>query len=498
MAAESLSWPDRPLVSLLMPVYNSQPDWLRDAVASVRSQSYDRWQLCVVDDASTAAHVQPLLAELAAGEARIEVLHRAANGGIAAASQSALEMARGEFVGFLDHDDVLQPHALHSMVARLRSEPGLDMVYSDEDKLLLDGRRGEVFFKPDWSPDLLLAVNYIAHFTVIRRSVLIEAGGFRPGYDGAQDYDLFLRVVELARGVGHVADVLYSWRQVPGSAALAGDEKPYAHDAGRRAIADALNRRGRTARVDLPGPSLYEVHYQTRGRPTVAVIPWGGGAGAWDGGAGYGRLEIRPAGEGGWKALNEAARPARSQFLLFVNAGLAPRHPDWIGALLEHGLHPEVGAVGGRLYGADGASWQEGLGLGLGPAVQRLVYGEYFAMGRRIRDVSAVSASCLITRRSLFEELGGFDQDYERDHADADYCLRLRERGLLVVYSPMAELSWTEPPTGRTEHRADADRLRSRWGSRGVLCDPYVGPHIIPEGRVRIRLGAGQGGGGPL
>jgi GT2 family glycosyltransferase len=491
MAAEAQTWSERPLISLLMPVYNSEPHWLEDAVGSVLAQSYDRWQLCIVDDASPEPHVRPLLEELAARDPRIEVVHKELNGGIAAATQTALEMARGEFVGLVDHDDLLRPHALFSVAGRLRQDGRLDLVYSDEDKLLVSGQRGQPFFKPDWSPDLLLSGNYITHFTVIRRSVLEEAGGFRPGYDGSQDHDAFLRALERSREIGHIPDVLYTWRQTPGSAALTADAKPYAHEAGRRAVADALARRGCEARVDLSAPGRYDVRYRLRGRPRVTLIAWGGRSGDWAPGE-QPNLDVELVRVPGssWEALNRAALKAGGEHLVFVSARLRPDRPDWLEALIEQSQRPEVGAVGGRLLRRDGNVWQEGLGLGLRTAVAPLAYPSYFLLGETIRDVAAASVDCLATRRDLFAEMGGFSRDYAMAHADVDYCLRARERGLLIVYTHLALLRWsTRRPALRDDPR-DTALLRSRWAPDGELTDPYVGPHIIPEGWVTLRLSA--------
>jgi glycosyltransferase involved in cell wall biosynthesis len=234
-----------------MPTYDPQEGWIRPAIDSVVAQVYENWELCIADDASTAPHVDRILREYEAADDRVKVVRRSENGGIAAATASALGIASGEFVALLDHDDVLRPHALHRVVEALRTAPDMDIVYSDEDLLLEDGRFGRPAFKPDFSPDFLLSVNYICHLLVLRRSLVEAAGGFRDGFDGAQDHDLLLRTTEKARRVGHVPDILYGWRQVPGSVALAGEEKMYAYAAGKRAVEDALARRGLPGQVTL-------------------------------------------------------------------------------------------------------------------------------------------------------------------------------------------------------------------------------------------------------
>ena len=220
MRATSATWRRRPLISIVVPVYNPQAEWLRSALQSVVDQAYTNWELAIADDASTRPYVRPILQEFAARDDRVKLVFREQNGNISAASNSALKVATGEFVGFLDHDDLLSPDALYEVAAYINSDPEADVVYSDEDKLLARGRRWRPFFKPDWSPDLLLRTNYICHFAVIRRSLVESIGGLRLGYEGAQDYDLILRATENARHVGHVAKPLYTWSQVKGSMAL--------------------------------------------------------------------------------------------------------------------------------------------------------------------------------------------------------------------------------------------------------------------------------------
>ena len=263
---------DAPVISLIMPVHNPERGWLEAAIRSVLDQVYPHLELCIADDASTAPHVRSVLAA-AAADPRVRVVYRDQQGGIAAASNSAMDLAAGEFVAFIDNDDVLRPHALYSMAAYVREHPDADLVYSDEDKLLPDGSFGAPTFKPDFSPDRLLAENYINHFTIVRRTTANAVGGFREGFDGSQDHDLMLRATEAAGHIGHVPDVLYGWRMVPGSTAVSAGFKPLAQDAGRRAVADALRRRGLEGRVDLgPSPGLYIPRYAIAGTPSVDVI----------------------------------------------------------------------------------------------------------------------------------------------------------------------------------------------------------------------------------
>jgi glycosyltransferase involved in cell wall biosynthesis len=235
MKAELKTFGYMPVISIVTPVYNTDEVRLRKAIESARAQIYPHWELCLVNDGSTKVHVRAVLDEYVALEPRVWVKHLSRNHGIAGASSDGLGLATGDFVAFLDHDDELPPEALFEVAKRLNEDPDLDLIYTDEDKLDLDGRRVEPFFKPDWSPDLLLSMNYITHLSVFRRSLLGEIGGFRLGLDGSQDYDLLLRFTERARHIAHIPKILYHWRKTAGSAAASPAAKPFAYEAGRQA-----------------------------------------------------------------------------------------------------------------------------------------------------------------------------------------------------------------------------------------------------------------------
>ncbi|HEX8117241.1 MAG TPA: glycosyltransferase, partial [Pyrinomonadaceae bacterium] len=269
--SEALSY--KPLFSVLMPVYNVDEVWLRRAVESALGQLYARWELCVADDRSTRPHVRRVLEEYAARDPRVRVVFREENGHISRASNTALGMARGEFVALLDHDDELAEHALYTVAEELNAHPEADLVYSDED-MLEGGRRLDPFFKPDWSPDLLLSLNVISHLGVYRTSLVREVGGFREGFEGSQDYDLALRVTERAPAshVRHVPHVLYHWRRIPGSLAAGAGEKEYAHPAARRVINEHLRRKGVKAEVTSGLGTLHRVIYSLPSPPPPVSI----------------------------------------------------------------------------------------------------------------------------------------------------------------------------------------------------------------------------------
>lgn len=522
MAAQVRGWDDRHEISVVMPVYDPEPAHLQAAIDSLHAQVYDRWELCIADDGSRSAEVQRLLNELST-DRRVRIHRRSKHGGIAAASNDALALARGEWVAFLDHDDVLEPHALYHIVEHLRQHPDTDVVYTDEDKLFPDGSRGEPFFKPDWSPDLLLATNYLCHLTVVRRRLVIEVGGFREGFDGSQDHDLFLRVTERARSVGHVSLPLYSWRRVPGSAAASTAAKPQAYVAGMRAVADALQRRGVEARVEPgPSPGRYHVRRHLRHRPAVAVVvptrdrvDLLAGCVAAVERSGYRPLEViivdndsrhpatlawlegcghrvlRCPGPFNFSSLvNAGVAATEAEHVVLLNNDVEAREPGWIEAMLEQSQRPEVGAVGARLLYPDGRPQHEGVSLGVDGPAENIDATGYFDLGRVVREVAAVTAACMMCRRQVFAVLGGFDETLMVAFNDVDFCLRARLAGYRIVYTPLATLVHREGASrGRAHPGADERCFVERWGPRGYLRDPYVSPHLASFRPVRLRLG---------
>jgi O-antigen biosynthesis protein len=486
---------DAPVISLVMPVHNPERSWLEAAIASVLEQAYPHLELCIADDASTRSHVRAVL-ESAAADPRVRVVYRDQQGGIAAASNSALEVAHGEFVGFIDHDDVLRAHALYSMVAYVRDHPEADVVYSDEDKLLPDGSLGAPTFKPDFSPDRLLAENYVNHFTLVRRSLVSSVGGFREGYDGSQDHDLMLRATEAARYVGHVPDVLYAWRMVPGSTAVSAGFKPLAQDAGRRAVADALQRRGVDGLVDLgPSPGLYVPRYALAGTPSVDVllIARGGRTDAAECAAGIERLStyanrrvtiVSVAGATP-AAINRAVSELSGDHIVLVDASARVITSDWLETMLELSQRTDIGAVGIRLRYPDGTVAHEGMVLGrLGPAAS---VDQHLHV---IKEMSAVSGACLMTRREVFEQAGGIDERFTRALWDVDYCLRVRARGQRVLCTPLAEMTWGDATCAGTRAKSgrDAQTFAGLWGGVGEIDDPYLNVNVLWPTPLSLRI----------
>ncbi|MBV8196405.1 MAG: glycosyltransferase family 2 protein [Candidatus Dormibacteraeota bacterium] len=509
----------RPKVSVLMPVHDPPLEWLQSAVDSVRGQIYETWELCIADDASSNQAVVRRLRDLASADSRIRLVERRTNGGISEASQSALVIASGEYVTLLDHDDVLERHALHTMIAALQNQPDADVVYGDEDKVLPHGTLGKPMFKPDWSPDLLLSCNYITHAVLFRRELAVAAGGFRAGFDGSQDHDLLLRVTERTDRIAHVADVLYHWRVGPGSTAASEDAKPMAREAGRRAVEEAVRRRGTEARVEYGRhPGFYNVRYAIRGQPSVSVIIptrdrlklLQACIASVEALTTYSKYEIvildndssepetleflrrsphrvvRVEGRFNYSTLvNRAATVTTSDHLLFLNNDTAVVTSDWLEAMLEHSQRSEIGAVGARLLFPDGRVQHEGIMCGGLFVASNIEIGWPLV----VRDVSAVTGACLMTRREVFESVGGFDESLAVAFNDVDYCFRVRAAGKRIIFTPLAELVHHESASrGALHPEADEARFVQRWGDRQHLRDPYINENVLLPVPLRLRL----------
>jgi GT2 family glycosyltransferase len=540
MAATIAGMTDPPRFSVLLPVYNVAEKHLRRAIESVRGQNYPHWELCIADDGSTSPALQRLLEEYTRIDPRIRAVFLPENRGIAAASNAALNLATGDYVALLDHDDELAEHALFRMAEAIVADRGVDVLYSDEDKLDIDGRHVEPFFKPDWSPELFLACMYTCHLGVYRTSLVREAGGFRSEYDSAQDYDLMLRLLERSPAIQHIPDVLYHWRKLPTSAATTVSAKPQAPEAGRRALQDHLERTGRPGAVQ-PGavPGLHRVRYRIIGRPKVSIVI----ASACQpitvrGGStyhvvrcvesirrksSYASYEILlvhheddltpelaatlerlgvvclPYDEPfNWSAaMNRGAATATGDHLLFLNDDMEVLTPDWLEALLEFSQQREIGAVGGKLLFPNGELQHVGVLVGeLTPrhAFYRFPgpFPGYFSSNLVHRNCSAVTGACLMTRAELFHELGGFVEGLSLNYSDIDYCLKVVSDGRRVVYTPYAQLYHYESSTKAGVSEAELNTFRQRWQGKWPR-DPYFNPNLSSH-FVDYRIDLGQRG----
>jgi GT2 family glycosyltransferase len=476
-----------------MPVYNTPRAFLRQAVESVQAQLYTHWELCIADDASPEPEVFALLQELAAADDRIKIMRREVNGHISASSNSALALATGDFVALMDHDDVLAEHALFEVVAALNDNRDLDLIYSDEDHIDQHGRRNNAYFKSDFNIDLLLGQNMISHLGVYRRSLLEQVGGFRLGLEGSQDYDLALRVVDatVPARIHHIPAVLYHWRSNTGQATFSEEFMQRCLDTARRALTDHLARRGQRGVVlehpkvpswqrvkrAVPDPApLVSVIVPTKDKPeilrpciegilhrtdyqnlqVIIVDHQSTDPAALDLLARLAedpRVEIMPyEGPFNYSAINNAAvKRARGTLLALLNNDVDVINPEWLDEMVALAALPEVGAVGAKLFYPDGRVQHAGVLLGAGG-----VAGHYFHLfdasdpgyfGRAVMtsSVAAVTAACLVVRRSVFDEVGGFDEvNLPVAFNDVDLCLKIGEAGYRNVWTPHAQLTHYE------------------------------------------------------
>jgi GT2 family glycosyltransferase len=513
----------RPLISLVMPTYKSDLRYLRQAIDSVRAQHYPEWELCIVDDGSGQPELAAAIQRFADADPRIKFEAAAENRGISAATNAALAMCGGEFVGFLDHDDTLTPDALLRVLQALSADPALDVVYSDSDKLTLHGVRADPFLKPDWSPVYALGAMYIGHLLVVRRSLAEAAGGFEPAFDTIQDFEFFLRVSERTDRIHHIPQTLYHWRAIPGSIAAGTDQKSGVEELQARAVSAHLERLGVDAKA-VPHPTIpHRAVLAPRNgsaprAPVSIVIAAGGGEGGLQRLLSslfeltshpdvetvvVGRGEEAPAGipdrvtwvagdPGPFRrghANNLGAAAAGGEYLLFLGEDVEVVEPNWIEQLLLHAALPGVGAVGPLLARPDGLVEQAGVAIGLRDPASPMLAGfpadgdGYYGSLPCAREVSALGSECLLVRKADFDAEGGFNEFYGSEYEDFDLCRRLAQRGLKSVYAPRPRLVDHRTPASRRAATDAVDRALfvDCWYDELMRGDPYFNPGFAQQ-----------------
>jgi GT2 family glycosyltransferase/SAM-dependent methyltransferase len=508
----------KPKFSILMPVYNTATKLLDAAIDSVRAQYYDNWELCICNDGSSAFHVRRALDAWTKKDSRIKVVHSPKNEGISSASNRALAVATGEFVGLLDHDDELSPNALYENVRLLQEHPEADMIYSDEDKLGPNGRRIDPFFKPDWSPEYMLSCMYTCHFGVYRKQLLENLGGFRKEFEGSQDYDLVLRVSEKTRNIFHLPKVLYHWRMAASSAAWSSHVKPYAFRAAKKAITEHLNRRGipaqvldgawrghyrlqfdvdRTAKISIIIPthdkvellskcirsierktkySNYEiliVDNQSSDPDTLDYLS-----------SSPHRVLSFPEPFSFSRIVNFAAQHATGNYLLFLNNDTEVISPRWVEEMLGYCQQKDIAVAGAKLLFPNDQIQHAGVILGIAGVAGHALKGfasdsrHHFGLSCNVRNYSAVTAACMMVRKDVFDELGGFDESLPIAYNDVDFCLRVRQAGYRIVCTPHAELYHVESASrGYPKNEREFIDMQRRWG-KVLMNDPYYNPNL--------------------
>ncbi|XHX80998.1 MAG: glycosyltransferase [Stenomitos frigidus ULC029] len=530
-------WAHRPTFSVIMPVYNVEAVWLEKAIRSVQNQIYPHWELCIADDASPKSHIKQILTRYSKLDPRIKVVFRAENGQIVAASNDALALATGDYIALLDHDDELAINALFENAKLINEHPDADFIYSDEDKMDTAGKRLDPFFKPDWSPDYFHACMYTCHLGVYRTSLIREINGFCAGYDGSQDYDLVLRVVERTQQIYHIPKVLYHWRIIPASVTAGGEQaKPWAYIAARQAL-EAM-----VARSSYPGwveqvptrPGFWRVRRHILGEPLISIIiPSAGKALHTSEGSlvalencirsiqernTYRKFElvlvdgydipdstlatVMQSADGSPVAnvrlvrceepfnfahrINQGAANARGEFLLLLNDDTEVTTPAWLESMVEFAQQEAIGAVGAKLLYPDGKIQHGGV-MVLGGNPGHAFHGfdgdhpGYFCSNLVNRNYLAVTAACLMIRKDVFDRVGGMDEIFPLNYNDVDFCLKVHQAGYRNVVTPYAQLIHYESLSRKPGLQPNEwETLNQKWSHYFAKLngDPYYNPNL--------------------
>ncbi|MDP2546560.1 glycosyltransferase family 2 protein [Oceanobacter sp. 4_MG-2023] len=543
---EQRSFAIQPLISIVVPVYNPDREFLAACIESVMAQSYENWELCLADDQSTKPHVREVLESYQTIDSRIKVVFREKNGHISAASNSALEVATGEWTALLDHDDLLQQHALFYVVKALNDNENVSFVYSDEDKVDEAGNRIDPHFKSDWNPDLLYGQNYVSHLGVYQTDIIKRIGGFRVGYEGSQDYDLLLRYSREIdqKNIVHIPRVLYHWRILEGSTAMGSDEKPYTTDAGIKALEDHFAALGKNVKVEKGKyANLYKISWpsvdENGKEPLVSlIIPTHNGRDITQQAidsilekSTYQNFEILLVDNNSndpealayfdevgqhpkvtllkypypfnYSAINNfAAKKAKGSIIGLINNDVEVITPDWLTEMVSHAQREDIGCVGAMLYYHNDTIQHAGVIIGLGGVAGHSHkhfprnHAGYFRRLQSVQNLTAVTAACLLIRKSVFDEVNGLNEkDLTVAFNDVDFCLKVNKAGYRNLWTPYAELYHYESisrgeednPEKLERFRKEIDYMRTTWETDGYF-DRYYNPHLT-IGREDFSIG---------
>lgn len=530
-----------PLISIVIPLYNTPQEYLRKLLQSITAQSYGKFELCLADG-STKKGPAAFVKKFYDNDPRIRLKHLKLNAGISENTNEAIRMAAGEFLMFADHDDFLEPDALYEMVRALNENRELDLIYTDED---LCDEKGERFFaprmKPDFNPDFLRSINYICHLVLVRRSLAEEVGLLRKQCDGAQDYDFLLRCIEKTDRVYHIPKVLYHWRVSETSTAGNQDSKRYAIDAGKLALTEHYARLGYEAEVEYTGIFImYRMRLKLKSQPLVTILipnkdqaetlanclssiyektdyPYfeilvvENNSEKEETFAYYEKMKqehenfhvVTYQGGFNYSAINNfGVRHAKGEYLLFLNNDTEVISPFWIREMLGFCQREDTAAVGAKLFYPDGLVQHCGVVVGIANYAGHVQNFKtrrdngYFGRLRAVQDISAVTAACMLVKRSVFEEIGGFDESFEVAFNDVDLCLRTRETGKLIVQDPNVELyhyesksrGYENTPEKLARFKGEVIRFRKRWKAFLEKGDPYYSPNLtLMNGECTLR-----------
>jgi O-antigen biosynthesis protein len=522
----------KPTFSVIVPVYNVSENWLRKCIDSVQAQLYPYWELCIADDASTDPSVKKVLEEYAKVDSRIKVSYREENGHISAASNTALELATGEFIALLDNDDELTPDALYENALEINRHPDADMIYSDEDKITEQGKRHEPFYKPDWSPDTFLSMMYTCHLGVYRTELIRKIGSFRIGLEGSQDYDLVLRLTEHTKKIYHIPKILYHWRTIELSTAVNPESKNYAFEAGKRALEEALERRGEDGWVEpiKKHPGRYLIHHQPTNQPLISILiptrdmPQVLGPclqSVFDK-TSYKNFEVIVIDNGSsqretlalfkmWQQKeperfrvlrldipfnysvlnNRAVEEANGELVLLLNNDVEVITPTWLEEMAGQAVRSTIGAVGVMLLYPDRTLQHAGVVVGLGGVAGHSHKGfpehapGYYGRLLSVSNYSAVTAACLMIRKTVFQEVNGLEESLQVAFNDVDFCLKVLSKGYYNVVLPQVKLyhyesksrGFEDTPEKMKRFMGEINQMKERWGE-GLLNDPFYNPNL--------------------
>jgi len=517
-----------PKFSIIIPVYNVEAKWLERAIQSVLNQIYTNWEICIADDASIKIHIKPILTKYSEIDPRIKVVFRDRNENISSASNSALKLATGDYIALLDHDDELSIDALFENAKLINNYPNADFIYSDEDKIDKKGTRCDPFFKPDWSPDYFHACMYTCHLGVYRTSLVRDIGGFRSEYDGSQDYDLVLRIVEKTNKIYHIPKILYHWRIIAESVTSGQQAKPWAYIAAKKALEDMIKRSSFQGYVEqITRAGFWRVRRNIVGQPLISIIIPSAGKICK---SGLSHLErcvksiqvisqyrnfeiiivdgydindsilnkisapnirsircVEPFNFS--ERINRGADAAKGEFLLFLNDDTEIITHEWIESMLEFAQQPEIAAVGAKLFFPNGELQHCGVMILAGNPCHAFYSSEgddpgYFCSNIVNRNYLAVTGACLMIRKAIFEEVGGMDELFPLNYNDVDLCLKFHQAGYRNVFTPYAQLIHHESATRKGGVKPEElNRLHEKWGAylESLGGDPYYNPNLSTD-----------------
>ena len=526
----------KPLISVVVATYNTHEPFLRACIESVIQQSYDFWELCIADDCSKDERVREIIREYAEQDDRIKTVYRKTNGHISLASNSALELAKGEYIALLDHDDTLSEHALLMVAAAINNHPGVQLIYSDEDKIDESGRRFEPHFKSEWNRDLFYSHNYITHLSVLNRALVQAVGGFRPSVEGSQDYDLLLRCIARAgnQEIKHIPHILYHWRAIEGSTALSSSAKSYTTESGLKALQDFFAATPLGVQVEkaslsncyrtvwpLPEPAPlvslliptrdgYELLKQSIDSilskttyPHYEIVVINNQSSCAESLRYFEQLQEHGQARVidydqpfNYSAINNiGVKEARGSIIGLINNDIEVIAPGWLDEMVRQVSRPDIGCVGAKLLYGDGRIQHGGVVLGIGGVAghSHKYFSDkspgYFSRLRLVQNYSAVTAAALVVRKSVYLEVGGLDEAHLKvAFNDVDFCLKVREAGYRNLWTPYAQLYHHESvsrghedtPEKKERFRKEVEFMKDKWGNL-LHSDPYYSPNLTLE-----------------